>query len=308
MSDSDSQRMLSLGAALGFLPVAAMQRARLRLGAASTPLPVGASEVEVGELSAPFERLLVLGDASALGAGCDEVEAALAPRLAFGVALRRRTRIHWTARGGAGWTAARLDADLQRRGVPAADAALLVIGVNDALAMTPLTAWRRQLDRIVTRLFVAGVRLVAVSGLPPVQRLPGLAWPLAPLLALRVAQLDRAARRIAHPSPLARSGPSPTCRSRRSTLTRTSRKTGCMRPLRAMRGGQPAPLITLLESWISFLRRRVRQAFGAPCPEASELAREGDDRDQGHADYGADEVQQQQAHSAMKAAPPAPWP
>ncbi|MCH2097227.1 MAG: SGNH/GDSL hydrolase family protein [Pseudomonadales bacterium] len=203
MSDSDSQRMLSLGAALGFLPVAAMQRARLRLGAASTPLPVGASEGEVGELSAPSERLLVLGDASALGAGCDEVEAALAPRLAFGVALRRRTRIHWTARGGAGWTAARLDADLQRRGVPAADAALLVIGVNDALAMTPLTAWRRQLDRIVTRLFVAGVRLVAVSGLPPVQRLPGLAWPLAPLLALRVAQLDRAARRIAHPSPLA---------------------------------------------------------------------------------------------------------
>lgn len=203
MADSDSPRLFSVGTALGFLPVAAMQQARLRLGATSTPLPVGASEGEVGELSAPRERVLVLGDASALGAGCDEVEAALAPRLAYGVALRRRTRIHWTARGGAGWTAVRLDDDLRRRGVPPADAALLVIGVNDALAMTPLGAWKRQLDRIVARLFAAGVRLVAVSGLPPVQRLPGLVWPLAPLLALRAAQLDRVARRLAHPSPLA---------------------------------------------------------------------------------------------------------
>ena len=236
VSESDAPRMLSLGAALGFLPVAAVQRARLRLGAASPRLPVTPAVRSVN-----YRRHASACSSSAMRvrwAGCDEVEAALAPRLAFGVALRRRARVHWTARGGAGWTAARLDEDLQRRGVPAADAALLVIGVNDALAMTPLSMWRRQLDRIVSRLFAAGVRLVAVSGLPPVQRLPGLVWPLAPLLALRVAQLDRAARRIAHPRRSRRSGPLPMCPCRRSIPVRTWRTTdACVRGRLCLVGG-----------------------------------------------------------------------
>ncbi|MEE4300045.1 MAG: SGNH/GDSL hydrolase family protein [Pseudomonadales bacterium] len=197
MASSNNHRILSTGTALGFLPLALVQSARLRSDTLATPLPVGDPHGAVGDLSAPAMDLLVVGDSSAVGGCCEDMDAALPPRLAYGVAMRLRRGVRWTARGGAGWTAAQLDNVLRREGVPAADVALVLLGVNDAVALTPRASWRRQMKRIVGRLFDAGARLVVVSGVPRLERLPGLAWPLGPLLGLRGRQLDRVARELA---------------------------------------------------------------------------------------------------------------
>lgn len=202
MASSENHRILSTSTALGFLPLALVQSARLRSDTLATPLPRGAPIGAVGDLSAPPLDLLVVGDSSAVGGCCDDMDAALPPRLAYGVAMRLKRRVRWTARGGAGWTAAKLDNELRREGVPAADVALVLLGVNDAVALTPRASWRRQMTRIVGRLFDAGARLVVVSGVPRMERLPGLAWPLGPLLGLRARQLDRVARELARPAPI----------------------------------------------------------------------------------------------------------
>lgn len=202
MASSENHGIFSTGTALGFLPVALVQSARLRSDTLATPLPVGEPAGAVGDLSASALDLLVVGDSSAVGGCCEDMDAALPPRLAYGVAMRLKRRVRWTARGGAGWTAARLDNELRRDGVPAADVALVLLGVNDAVALTPRASWRRQMTRIVGRLFDAGARLVVISGVPRLERLPGLAWPLGPLLGLRGRQLDRVARDLARPAPI----------------------------------------------------------------------------------------------------------
>lgn len=202
MASSEDHRILSTGTALGFLPLALVQSARLRSDTLATPLPLGDHAGAVGDLSARSLDLLVVGDSSAVGGCCEDMDAALPPRLAYGVAMRLKRRVRWSARGGAGWTAAKLDNELRREGIPAADVALVLLGVNDAVSLTPRAAWRRQMKRIVGRLFDAGARLVVVSGVPRLERLPGLAWPLGPLLGLRGRQLDRVARELAHPAPI----------------------------------------------------------------------------------------------------------
>ncbi len=202
MAPSENHRILSTGTALGFLPVALVQSARLRSDTLATPLPRGEPAGAVGDLSASTLDLLVVGDSSAVGGCCEDMDAALPPRLAYGVAMRLRRRVRWAARGGAGWTAAKLDNELRRGGVPGADVALVLVGVNDAVALTPRASWRRQMQRIVGRLFDAGARLVVISGVPRMERLPGLAWPLGPLLGLRARQLDRVARELARPAPI----------------------------------------------------------------------------------------------------------
>jgi lysophospholipase L1-like esterase len=105
--------------------------------------------------------------------------------------VRLHRRVHWQAVGGFGWTAERLGDELRRHGTPPHDVALVTVGVNDVLALTPRAAWRRELGRIRERLFDAGARIQAYAGLPCVRELPGLSWPLTPLLDRRAAQLDR---------------------------------------------------------------------------------------------------------------------
>ena len=203
MPVSESLSLLSTGAALGFLPLAMIQSARLRSDALATPLPSGMREGAVGEVSAPTLDLLVVGDSTAIGGGCEHMDLSLPPRLAYGVGMRLHRRVRWQALGGPGFTAAQLDNSLRRRGVPHADIALVLVGVNDVVALTPRAAWGRQIRRIVARLFDAGAGLVVLSGVPSLDTLPGLTWPLGPLLGVRSRQLDRVAQALTRPLPLA---------------------------------------------------------------------------------------------------------
>ena len=69
MASSNNHRILSTGTALGFLPLALVQSARLRSDTLATPLSDGAPAGSVGDLTAPSMDLLVVGDSNAMGYG-----------------------------------------------------------------------------------------------------------------------------------------------------------------------------------------------------------------------------------------------
>lgn len=203
MTDTEAFSIFATGTALGMLPWALAQSALVRSDTLQARVPAGPLSGEAGDPDGAPLRMLVLGDGSAIGGGCEHTRDSLAPRLAWGLAMRLRRRVRWRAVGGVGWTAARLDRQLQRDGVPAADVALVVIGFNDAISLTARADWRRDLLRLRGRLLESGVRLVGFSGLPRVHSLPRLGWPLGPLLEQRARQLDRILHELVDGLPLA---------------------------------------------------------------------------------------------------------
>ncbi|HSG88073.1 MAG TPA: SGNH/GDSL hydrolase family protein [Pseudomonadales bacterium] len=204
MADSSLYSLLETGAAYGLLPVAFAQSAILHSDTLQADPAAGALCGEAGDLDdARCLRLLVIGDGSAIGGGCARIDESLAPRLAFALAMRLRCRVRWQVIGGAGWTAARLDRELFGAGVPEADIALVMIGTNDAVTLTPRVDWRRDLESLRGRLLGRGVRLLGFSGLPAMRSLPRLAWPLGPLLGRRARQLDAVLRAMVRAMPLA---------------------------------------------------------------------------------------------------------
>ena len=203
LADTNLFTLFETGAAYGLLPVALAQNLSVRADARQSVPAAGHLEGMSGPPDGPPLRLLVVGDGSAVGSGCARFEDSLAPRLAWGIGMRLQRPVHWRAVGAAGWTAARLSTALRREGVPRADIVLVLLGVNDAMALTPRADWRRDLVGLRRELLAAGARLVGFSGRAPVRSLPRFGWPLGALLQRRVAQLDRVLREVVDGLPLA---------------------------------------------------------------------------------------------------------
>jgi lysophospholipase L1-like esterase len=87
-------------------------------------------------------RLLVIGDSTAAGVGVTYIRDALPPQLAAILAARRGCTVAWTVSARTGATASLIAEEL----VPAApleqDIVVVLVGVNDALKMTPRQTWR----------------------------------------------------------------------------------------------------------------------------------------------------------------------
>ena len=194
--------MLARGTALGLLPVAVAQFAWLRNTGVRLRAARGSRAGRTGDVGASPLGLLVLGDDTVVGVGCSAVDRTLAPRLAYGLSGRLRLAVDWRIEGGVGWTVLRLDDHLRRHGVPPCDAALVVVGSEDAASLTTGADFRRGVVRIRDRLLGAGARLVAFAGLPAIDRLPALTWPLGTLLGQRARQLDRSLRTLVERTPL----------------------------------------------------------------------------------------------------------
>jgi lysophospholipase L1-like esterase len=195
--------MLATGTALGLLPLAVAQFAWLRNTGVRLRAARGPRAGRTGDVGATPLRLLVLGDDTVVGVGCSVVERTLAPRLAYGLSGLLRFAVDWRIEGGVGWTALRLDDHLRHHGVPPCDAALVVVGAEDAASFTSASEFRRGTARIRDRLLGAGARLVAFAGVPAIDRLPALSWPLGTLLGRRARQLDRTLRTLLERTPLA---------------------------------------------------------------------------------------------------------
>ena len=144
-------------------------------------------------------RLLVVGDSTAAGVGVSSMRDALPPQLAAILAARRGCTVAWTVSARTGATASVTAEEL----VPAApieqDIAVVLVGVNDVLKMTPRQTWRASMDRLVDALekhLRPGGQIV-LSGLPNLWQFRAFPQPLRAVLAWRGRALDREVRQIA---------------------------------------------------------------------------------------------------------------
>ena len=143
--------------------------------------------------------LLVVGDSTAAGVGVTSMRDALPPQLAAILAARRGCTVAWTVSARTGATASVTAEEL----VPAApieqDIAVVLVGVNDVLKMTPRQTWRASMDRLVDALekhLQPGGQIV-LSGLPNLWQFRAFPQPLRAVLAWHGRALDREVRQIA---------------------------------------------------------------------------------------------------------------
>lgn len=136
--------------------------------------------------------LVVLGESTALGIGCDRPEEILAARLAQRLADREGRPVSWRTAAADGATADHCTTHLVDRlaGDPV-DVVAVALGVNDLIRGRRPAVFARDVEALVTR--VRGLQpgaVVVLSGLPDPTTMPLLPAPVAALLARRAATLD----------------------------------------------------------------------------------------------------------------------
>ena len=179
-------------AALG--PLLLAQGLYVRRTALRLPEPPGPREGVRGE--GPGLRLLVLGDSAAAGVGASSQAEALSGRLVS--QLEHTFRVSWRLLAQTGATTARALRWLAEEPPRPFDAVLTSLGVNDVTSGRPLGAWRRDQARLADLLRDKfSVRLLLLSGLPPVGRFPALPQPLRWWLGLRAERFDAALEELA---------------------------------------------------------------------------------------------------------------
>ncbi|TVS17302.1 MAG: SGNH/GDSL hydrolase family protein [Gammaproteobacteria bacterium] len=187
---SNHLSLLGTTSAMGLLPLALAQSVWLRMVGRRLQEPFGERWGWTGDSAAEPLRLLVVGDSVALGVGCSAMERSLAPRLAYGLAVRLRRRVEWQVIGRRNWTAAEVLRHLVLNGTPRHDIGLVLLGANDALGLTARGRWRREFGRIFEQLELGGGRLLLSSGIRALGQVPAQPWPLNTLLGERFRQLD----------------------------------------------------------------------------------------------------------------------
>ena len=176
------------------------QARRVRKRMPSLPEALGERSGLEGAGDVPdLVRLLVVGDSTAAGVGVTSMRDALPPQLSAILAVRRGCTVAWTVSARTGATASVTAEEL----VPAApieqDIAVVLVGVNDVLKMTPRQTWRASMDRLVDALqkhLRPGDQIV-LSGLPNLWQFRAFPQPLRAVLAWHGRALDREVRQIA---------------------------------------------------------------------------------------------------------------
>ena len=175
--------------ALPLAPLMLTQAVLVRRKTLVLPEPSGPRTGTSG--SGPELSVLIAGDSSAAGVGCREQEQALAGQIAR--VLGKRYRLTWRVEARTGDRTSDTLERLSRMHRQKFDVAVTALGVNDVTRLTrPRSFQARQsaLMRLLTEKF--GVRLVLLSGVPPMQRFPALPEPLAWFLGQHAARLDQA--------------------------------------------------------------------------------------------------------------------
>ncbi len=190
-------RLASL-ASLTFAPALLVQGALLRRRIPRLPEAEGPREGEVPGASPPV-RVLLLGESTAAGVGAKTHVEGLAGQLGRALARDTGRGVRWRVLARTGATARIVREELL---APApdteADVAVLVLGVNDVLALGSVARWRRDLGALIAAVRGrCGDVPVVLAAVPPMGAFPALPRPLKDVLALRAQVLDRAALRLA---------------------------------------------------------------------------------------------------------------
>ncbi|MFM7294762.1 MAG: SGNH/GDSL hydrolase family protein [Burkholderiales bacterium] len=165
-------------------PMLIAQAKRLRRVALELPEPTGerygvARSPDSGT-ALPAVSVIIAGDSSAAGVGAATQAEALAPQLADALAQRIGRDVRWHLFAQTGLTSAGVLALLREKSLPAADAAVVIVGVNDITNNVATGHALRARNRIVRLLQErTGVGHVLFPGLPAVERFPLLPQPLA---------------------------------------------------------------------------------------------------------------------------------
>ena len=185
-------------AKIALLPLLVGQALGARARALRLPEPEGARAGVLG--SGPPLSLLITGDSSAAGVGCETQSQALSGQLPALLAERHRVEWQLVARTGATTkdAIARLAALPRRR----FDVAVVALGVNDVTANVPLMLWLRRQERLFDLLETEfGVGRIYVSGLPPMKHFPLLPQPLRWVLGRAADRYDSALARMVEGRP-----------------------------------------------------------------------------------------------------------
>ena len=157
----------------------------------STPIlpePPGARSGTLGK--GPELHLLILGDSAAAGVGAPHQNSALSGSLVQ--ALAQNYRLSWELRARTGATTASTIRHLQSLPRRPYDLVITSLGVNDVTTAVNRRSWlqqQRDLRNLLRHSF--DVRLMLISGLPPIASFPALPQPLRWYLGSRARDFDR---------------------------------------------------------------------------------------------------------------------
>ncbi|MFM1723530.1 SGNH/GDSL hydrolase family protein [Rhodococcus sp. PAM 2766] len=155
-------------------------------------------------------HLMLFGDSTAAGLGCDVAEEVPGVLLARDLAERTGARIRLSTKAISGATSRGLTGQVDAMLVagPAPDAAVIMIGANDVTAGMSLHGSARRLGRVVSRLRDTGA-VVVVGTCPDLGVISAIPQPLRALAhgwGMQLARLQTAATRASggHPVPIGR--------------------------------------------------------------------------------------------------------
>lgn len=184
----------------GLFPFALPQAIRTRRIAVRLPPPDCATEGSVqpeSEQGAPL-RVLAVGDSVIRGVGVERLSDGYVGQAVQALADDLGRAVDWSIHGRSGARAEHLLQEyLPALPLQSADVILLSVGVNDITGMTPLTLWRRRLQRLMAELQAHSPEaVIAVAGIPPLGEFPLLPEPLRFASGQRAKAFDRALERV----------------------------------------------------------------------------------------------------------------
>ncbi|AJD47358.1 GDSL-like lipase/acylhydrolase domain protein [Isoalcanivorax pacificus W11-5] len=166
----------------------------------------------------PALRLLIIGESPVAGVGVTHQHDGLGPAIATPLSHHTGRAVHWHCHGTNGLRLHGLLAQPLPADDTAPDLILVMMGVNDTTALTPLRRWRADLHALIRTLTPHAS--VCFTPVPPMSRFTALPQPLRYVIGLRARQLDQALQDVcrdtgcpylpygdlAHPDLLARDG------------------------------------------------------------------------------------------------------
>lgn len=189
--------MIHLAAKAVLAPVLLMQAGHVRRTTVELPEPEGPRKGVAGAGRASLS-ILVAGDSSAAGVGASTQDQALAAQLAGELARRLEGAVRWQLVARTGARSEDVAQMLTQARLRAADAGIVVTGVNDITGQVPLrTALQRRGEIAALMRERAGVRHVLFLAAPPMERFPALPQPLAWVAGADAARSNRAQARWA---------------------------------------------------------------------------------------------------------------
>ncbi len=145
----------------------------------------------------PALRLLAIGESTVAGVGASRQDRALGAATARALAAATGRRVRWESRGTNGMTARGAAAELVPEASAETSVAVVALGVNDVLGLTSPARWRRDLKRLIDAVRAApGRPRIVLAGVPPMNRFPGVRWPLNRVLGWRARALDLVAAEL----------------------------------------------------------------------------------------------------------------